>query len=150
MRFSRQPRYEARPLTARKEAAYARKLEKEQARYPLFPEHVAGEQRSLDDEVARRQALSVKTEQDHRDFLARVWRESRALYFAQPENIRESIRRKWRSWTGPSTALYFSSMVDVESGEQARRLARIEREMAPLRERIRRQVAAERAAVLDL
>ncbi|WP_371765521.1 hypothetical protein [Massilia sp.] len=150
MRFSRQPRYEARPLTMRKEAAYARKLAKEQARYPLFPEHVAGEQRSLNDEAARRRALSAKTEQDHRDFLARVWRESRALYFAQPEDIREIIRRKWRAWTGPCTALYFSSMVDVESGEQARRLARTEREFAPIRERIRHQIQAERAAILDL
>jgi hypothetical protein len=150
MRFSRQPRYEARPLTVRKEAAYARKLAREQARYPLFLEHVAGEQRSLDDEAARRRALSVKTEQHHRDFLARARRETRALYFAQPEGIREIIRRTWRAWTVPCTALYFSSMVDFESGEQALRLARIEREFAPVRERIRRQVAAERAAVLEL
>jgi len=150
MRFKRQQRYGPRPLTDRQRAAYARKLAKEQSRYPLFPDHVATEQRGIDDEAARRERLSAKTELSQRQFLAGVWRRARALYFAQPDDVRTQISAKWRAWTGPCTAIYFASMVDVESGEQARRLARIEEEFAPIRERIRRQIAAECSAVLDL
>jgi hypothetical protein len=150
MRFDRQPRYGTRPLTDRQRAAYGRKLVKELSRYPLFPDHVASEQRGLDQEAARREALSERTEQSQRAFLADVWRRARALYFAQPEDVRLTIRTKWRVWTGPCRATYFSWMVDVESGEQARRLARIEAEFAPTREKIRRQILAERTAVLDL
>jgi hypothetical protein len=39
-------------LTQRKAAAFARKQANERNRYPLFAEHVAGEQHSLDDEAA--------------------------------------------------------------------------------------------------
>lgn len=150
MRFERQKRYGPRPLTDRQRAAYARKLAKEQARYPLFSDHVAAEQRSIDDEARHREERSSQTEQDRRNFLAGVWRRSRALYFAQPEEIRRRIRAKWRTWAGPCTACYFASMVDVQSGEQARRLARIEQEFAPIRERIWRQVLAERSSDLGL
>lgn len=41
MRFERQLHYEPRSLPKRQEAAYARMLAHEQARYPLFPRHVA-------------------------------------------------------------------------------------------------------------
>lgn len=150
MRFKRQERYGPRPLTDRQRSAYARKLAKEQARYPLFPVHVAAEQRSIDDEAKRREQRTAKTEADHRNFLADVWRRSRALYFVQPGEIRTRIREKWRTWTGPCTAIYFSCLVDVESGEQARRIAQSEKAFAPTRERIWRQVLAERSSHLDL
>lgn len=150
MRFERQQRYGPRPLTDRMRAAYLRKLAKEQERYPLFADHVAAEQRSLDDEAKRREDGAAQSELDRRQFLAGVWRRARALYFAQPEEIRSRIRDKWRTWAGPGTASYFASMVDVQSGEQARRLARIEQEFAPTRERIWRQVLAERSCDLGL
>lgn len=150
MRFKRQERYGPRQLTDRQRAAYARKLVKEQNRYPLFAEHVAAEQRGIDEEAARREQLSVKTEQSQREFTAGVWRRARALYFAQPDDVRARIGAKWRAWTGPCTAVYFASMVDVESGEQARRLARIDAERAPARERILRQILAQRTSTLDL
>jgi hypothetical protein len=150
MRFERQQRYAPRPLTDRQRAAYTRKLAKEQARYPLFADHVAAEQRSLADEAKRRERHFAQSEFDRRQFLAGVWRRARAAYFAQPEEIRMRIRQKWRTWAGPCTATYFASMVDVESGEQARRLARVEAEFAPVRERIWRQVCAERSSTLDL
>ena len=150
MRFERQQRYGPRSLTDRQRAAYTRKLAKEQARYPLFADHVAAEQRPLDEEIKRREEHATRWESDRRQFLADVWRRARAAYFAQPEEIRSRIRQKWRTWAGPCTATYFASMVDVESGEQGRRLARIEAEFAPVRERIWRQVCAERSSTLDL
>jgi hypothetical protein len=150
MRFERQKRYGPRQLTDRQRAAYARKLAKEKARYPLFSDHVAAEQRSIDEEARHREERSSQTEQDRRNFLADVWRRSRALYFAQPDEIRARIHDKWRTWTGPCTAVYFACMVDVQSGEQARRLARIEQEFAPTRARIRRQILAQQSSTLDL
>lgn len=150
MRFKRFERYGPRQLTDRQRAAYARKLVKEQDRYPLFAEHIAAEQRGIDEEAARRERLSVKTEQRQREFTAGVWRAARALYFAQPDDVRARIRAKWCAWTGPCTAVYFASMVDVESGEQARRLARIDAERAPERERTRQQILAQRTSTLDL
>lgn len=150
MRFDRQQRYGPRPFTDRQRAAYSRKLLKEQARYPLFPDHVAAEQRGLDEEAERRPAQLAAGELRHRRFLAGVWRQSRARYFAQPADVRRCICQKWRAWRGPCTASYFASMVDVESGEQARRLARIEAEQAPILARIRTQVEAELASTLDL
>jgi hypothetical protein len=148
MRFDRQPRHAVRTMSERMREAYARKLQKETARYPLFPDHVAAEQRSLDTEAARRAAVSLDSECERRQFLAQVWRNARALYFAQPVAIRLTIASKWRAWTGPCTATYFAWMVDVESGQQAARLKRIVELHAPVAERIRRQVAAEAAAVL--
>lgn len=150
MRFKRQERYGPRQLTDRQRAAYARKLVKEQNRYPLFAEHVAAEQRGVDEEAARREQLSVKTERNQRAFTADVWRRARALYFAQPDNVRALISAKWRAWTGPCTAVYFACLVDVESGEQARRVARIDAERAPAQERILRQIEAQRDSTLDL
>jgi hypothetical protein len=72
------------------------------------------------------------------------------LYFSQPDNVRALISAKWREWTGPCTALYFASLVDVETGEQARRLARINAERAPARARILRQIKAAQSDTLDL
>lgn len=149
MRFRRQERYGPRQLTERQRAAYARKLVKEQNRYPLFAEHIAAEQRDINQEASHREQLSLKFEQRQRDFTAGVWRSARALYFAQPDDVRARIISKWRAWTGPCTAVHFASMVDVESGEQARRLARIEAERAPLLERIRQQILAQRSSSLD-
>lgn len=60
MRFERQQRYGPRPLTDRQRAAYARKLAKEQARYPLFADHVAAEQRPLDQEIKRREERATR------------------------------------------------------------------------------------------
>jgi hypothetical protein len=149
MRFDRQPRYEPKPLTDRQRGAYARKLSKEKDRYPLFPDHVAAEQRTMDAEEERRVWIRAKCEKDQRDSKAAVWRKARGLYFGQPADVRARIQLKWRVWTGPCTATYFAWMVDVESGEQARRLARLEAEFAPIRKRIRQQVRAEQDSALD-
>ena len=53
----------------------------------------------------------------------RSWRDARRIYFAQPEEVRAVIRAKWATWVGPTTSTYFFWMVDVESGNQARRVA---------------------------
>ncbi|WP_224081704.1 hypothetical protein [Cupriavidus laharis] len=58
-----------------------------------------------------------------RSFHAKCWRDARRIFFAQPEEVRAVIRTKWATWAGPTTSTYFSWMVDVESGNQARRVA---------------------------
>ncbi|WP_354678364.1 hypothetical protein [Cupriavidus plantarum] len=37
--------------------------------------------------------------------------------------MKQEVRSKWRAWTGPTTAQYFSYMVDELSGDQGRRVA---------------------------
>ncbi|QET04036.1 hypothetical protein FOB72_17955 (plasmid) [Cupriavidus pauculus] len=125
MRFTRFrfERYAPIQRNARRESAFARKQTRERERYPLFTDHVAADQHSADDEFARRQRQSDRFEATQRAFHARVWRESRTRFFSLPEPVKQQIRDKWRLWTGPTTALYFSFMVDELSGDQARRVA---------------------------
>lgn len=132
MKFGRYERYEPIKMTDRRRQAFLRKQQKERDRYPLFSDHVASEQRSLGDEATRRQRLRESTEMHMRELYAGMWRQARALYFQQAPELQQQIRTAWAAWTGPRTATYFSWMVDTMSGEQARRLARIEAEMRPL------------------
>lgn len=123
MQFSRQERFEKLSLSDRKIAAFPRKQQRERERYPLFPQHVAAEQHGLDDEISRRSKADTKTEERLRAFHNRVWRDSRKIYFEVNPELRAKIAEAWRVWTGPRTSTYFSSMVDVMSGNQAARLA---------------------------
>ena len=137
MKFQRFERYEAVVMTPRRQSAFGRKQEKERARYPLFSDEIAAQQIDLGGEAQRRQVQRDRFEVEMRAFHARVWRESRALYFRQSSDVRAQICHAWNVWTGPRTALYFSSLVDVKSGEQSRRLARIEVEQRPYLEAAR-------------
>lgn len=123
MRFTRYERHNPIDFNARRQAAFARKQARERDRYPMFSDHVAAEQHSLDAELARRTARGDVFEQSMRAFNAKCWRDARRIYFAQPEDVRAVIRAKWATWVGPTTSTYFSWMVDVESGNQARRVA---------------------------
>ncbi|CAG9186041.1 hypothetical protein [Cupriavidus pampae] len=123
MRFTRFERYEPIQRSRRRESAFARKQTRERERYPLFPDQVAGEQHGADEEFARRQRQSDRFEATQRAFHARVWREARTRFFSLPEALKQEVRSKWRAWTGPTTANYFSYMVDELSGDQARRVA---------------------------
>lgn len=123
MRFTRFERYTPIDFNARRQSAFVRKQQCERDRYPLFSEHIQGEQHSADEEVARRRRQADRFEAWQRALHARVWRQARAHFFSLPEAVKEQIRSQWLTWTGPTTALYFSFMVDELSGDQARRVA---------------------------
>lgn len=123
MLFQRYERYEPITLTDRKAKAFLRKQQKERDRYPLFSEHVAAEQHTLDDELQRRERSRVSFEETMRQSHARSWRQARKLYFSLSDEIRATIRTEWEKWPGPRTSGYFWSMVDLHSGQQAKRLA---------------------------
>lgn len=132
MKFDRRIRHHAVTLTERKAAAFARKQAKERARYPLFAEHVASEQHSLDEEMTRRQSAADAAEANMRAFHARTWRKSRAHYFTLPEKVQAQVRAQWNAWVGPRTSTYFAWMVDTLSGEQAKRVDQAKRESQEL------------------
>ncbi|TWG87880.1 hypothetical protein L602_001500000130 [Cupriavidus gilardii J11] len=122
MRFTRFERYTPIDFNVRRQSAFARKQQRERDRYPLFSEHIQSEQHSADEEMARRRRQADRFEAGQRAFRARVWREARARFFSLPEADKDQIRSQWSTWTGPTTALYFSFMVDELSGDQARRV----------------------------
>lgn len=148
MQFQRYPRYEPITMNERKAAAFLRKQAKERARYPLFAEHVACEQHSLEDELLRRMQRALAYECNLREFHARTWRTSRAIYFTLPADLRAAIRSEWQAWSGPRSATYFAWLVDVRSGNQAKRLARIEQDQTPAVELARRRLSAASALLL--
>jgi len=121
MRFTRFGRHAPINFNTRRQAAFARKQQRERERYPLFAEHVAAEQHSADDELVRRQRRSDRLEATTRDHQARVWRQKRAVYFSLTPEQQAEVRAKWLAWTGPTTAFYFAYIVDNISGEAARR-----------------------------
>ena len=121
MRFTQFGRHDPIHFTARRQAAFARKQQRERDRYPLFADHVAGEQHSADEELARRQRRSDRLEATTRELHARVWREKRAIYFSLSAAQRAEVRAKWLAWTGPTTAFYYAYIVDNASGEAPRR-----------------------------
>lgn len=84
MRFTPFGRHDPINFNARRQAAFARKQQRERDRYPLFAEHVAAEQHSAEDELARRQRRADRFDVTMRGLHARVWREKRAIYFSLP------------------------------------------------------------------
>jgi len=121
MRFTRFGRHNPINFNTRRQAAFARKQQRERDRYPLFADHVAAEQHSPDEELARRQRRADRLDTTLRGLDARVWREKRAIYFSLTADQRAEIRARWLAWTGPTTALYFAYIVDNVSGEAERR-----------------------------
>ncbi|SDD58109.1 hypothetical protein SAMN05216345_111129 [Cupriavidus sp. YR651] len=136
MRFSRLDRHTPIDFNARRQAAFARKQQRERDRYPLFPDHVAGEQHTPDDEVARRQRRSDNLERTTRTLHARIWREKRAVYFSLTGDLQAEIRAKWLEWTGPTTPLYYAYIVDNVSGDYERRVAAARANEKAIRKRV--------------
>ena len=136
MKFQRYDRYEPITITQRKIAAFARKQAAERARYPLFPSHVANEQKSVEAEMAARHSNWESTETRMRAHFARSWRTSRARYFSLPVEVRREILAKWDSWVGPRTPSYFGWMVDTLSGDQEKRWAVFQASCAEIRARL--------------
>ena len=141
MRFTRFERYTPIDFNIRRQAAFARKQQRERERYPLFADHVAGQQHTFDEEVLRRQRNADRFEADQRAFQARVWRKARARFFSLPEAIKAQIRAKWLTWTGPTNAITFSYIVD----DQARRVAQANAARAAIRERVRASMGIQTA-----
>jgi len=136
MRFTRTERYQPLTFTDRKRAAFARKQQRERERYPLFAEHVASEQHSAADEIERRQRRSERSEQTMRNLYARIWREARARFHSQPEDIKAKIRDAWAAWTGPTTCKYFSYVVDLQSGLDEERRVEMRRRATEVRRHV--------------
>lgn len=136
MRFTRFERYTPIDFNTRRQAAFARKQQRERERYPLLAEHVAGEQHTFDEEVLRRQRDADRFEADQRTFQARVWRKARARFLSLPEAIKVQIRAKWLTWPGPTNAITFSYIVDELSGDQARRVAEANAARPAIRQRV--------------
>jgi hypothetical protein len=107
MLFQRYPHYDDYDFTARKQAAYRRKLLKEQGKYPLFADLVASEQLSVEEEGARRLLLARQSLEQWRSFEARIWREARAAYFALSDERKAIVREQWAKWWGGRKAQYF-------------------------------------------
>lgn len=123
MRFTRRERYQPIDFNQRRQAAFARKQLKEQARYPLFSEHVQAEQHDATEEITRRQRRADSLERTMRELDARHWRHGRRMYFAQPETVRAVIRARWEAWVGPTAPTYFIYVVESVTGEGERRSA---------------------------
>lgn len=147
MRFTRFERYTPIEFNARRQAAFARKQQRERDRYPLFPEHVAAEQHKADEEIDRRQRQADRFEASQRAFEARLWRKARTRFFSLPEAVKAQIRAKWLSWPGPTTATNFIYIVDELSGDRARRVAEANAGHTEIRRRawesVNRQAALE-------
>jgi hypothetical protein len=147
MKFERYARYQPITITQRKIAAFARKQQNERARYPLFADHVASEQRTIETEMTRRSGAWESIEVSMRAHHAKTWRTSRARYFSLPEAIQQQIRVKWNSWVGPRTPSYFAWVVDSLSGDQAKRVERCDRERRDIIARIPKSAYAATASL---
>jgi len=123
MRFTRRERYQPIDFNQRRQAAFARKQQREQARYPLFGEHIQAEQHDATEEITRRQRRADRLERTMRELDARHWRHGRRMYFAQPETVRAVIRARWEAWVGPTSPTYYIYVVESVTGEGERRSA---------------------------
>lgn len=148
MRFTRATRFDPIDFNNRRQAAFARKQRRERDRYPLFAEHVAAEQHSVDEEIGRRQRRADNLERTTRELNARTWRSARRLFFSQPEPVKAQIREKWANWRGPTTSQYFAYIVDELSGERARRVAKANRHTATVCQRVRAALGTQ--ATMDI
>lgn len=138
MRFQRVERYEPFAWTKRKQAMAlsrpARDAEKLRRALPLLADQiqVVGVV-DLDAEEQARQAHLIRSENRMRDLYARVWRNARRNYFAATEEQREAIRQQWAAWSGPVTCMYFTYVVDVNTGAFEERSRKCRENMAAVR-----------------
>jgi len=110
-----------------------RDLNRDIKKLPLLGEVLEAQSPTLtvDEERERRIQSHIEYDQKLRDSRAKCWREARAIYFSLPDDVKQRIMDKWNSRMYPLEAVNFASMVDTESGNQARRLADIaEREQS--------------------
>lgn len=114
-----------------------RQAKKLQAKAPLLAELITAEpiqDFDAEAEYKRRQAVHDDFTQSIRDRHARSWREARKRFFELDEVTQKAIIEHWERLTigdgirMPAEAGRFWGIVDKFSGDQARRLAKIEAE----------------------
>lgn len=155
MRFDKSRKAEPFVWTPRKAAMALSKPAREQARLQATHPLLAGilPVRSAEVDLAReaeqRQASWARTEATMRALDARCWRAARRDYFAAPEDQRARIRGAWLQWRGPATPLYFRYLVDVHTGERAKRDAAARARDAELLARIRARLGEQEVLDLD-
>lgn len=117
MRFQKTPRHEAYAVTSRKVAAYERKKIAQQNALPLFAEATAATQISADEEMQRRILSSERSHAERRSQIASQWREVRTRLAELPAHVRAPILERWKTWTGPTTALMLGHIIKSEAAE---------------------------------
>ncbi|HHM8127203.1 TPA: hypothetical protein ACRMWJ_005965 [Pseudomonas aeruginosa] len=117
MRFKQMPRYGEYKFSDRKRRAFARKLVKEQERFPLLAAQIEGEQHSVEEEQQFRLTRMRASEARMRKVHADTWRRVRAMYFALSSSDREVVQEKWRRWSGPADPVCLSYIIRVHTGE---------------------------------
>lgn len=150
MKFVKTPRYQRITLEGRKAAAFRRRQARELARFPLFANEIAASQASIEDEEAKRNELAERSDQNQRDFTARVWKNARRRYFAADATTRAAIRGMWDSWAGPRTGLYFSYCVDYCNGDLERRTQAARAHALAIRREVRAKVGGQQALELEV
>jgi hypothetical protein len=96
MRFRRWPRPTPFEDTSRKRAAFFRKQRLEREALPLFADHIAAQQRDVEDEMRHRAERWSVSQQTSRDQRAASWRAARLRLFALDYDLRHLIRSIWR------------------------------------------------------
>jgi hypothetical protein len=117
MRFRRWPRPTPYEDTSRKRAAFFRKQRLEREALPLFADHIAAQQRDVEDEMRHRAVHWSVSQQDSRDQRAASWRKARQRLFAVDDELRRVIRDIWRGCPYPADPSYFADLLhQIEVG----------------------------------
>lgn len=108
MRFRRWHRPEPYRDSSRKRAAFHRKQRLEREALPLFADQIAAGQHGVEEEMARRVVWWDELECDRRRERAAWWRRGRARLFSFPDDLRQTIRKVWRTCPYPADPASFA------------------------------------------
>ncbi len=111
MRFRRWPRPTPFEDTSRKRAAFFRKQRLEREALPLFADHIAAQQRDVEDEMRDRADRWSVSQQASRDQRATSWRKARRRLFTLDHDLRRVIRVLWRCCPYPADPSYFADLL---------------------------------------
>lgn len=144
MKFEKSPlRHVQRSFEDRHRATFDRKQTRECARLPLLAEHVREQQRSWDDEQARRQASDDAFVCRQRNLEAKFWRKGRAAYFALPAEARTECRAYWDAWRGPAKGTNLIYVVERFNGVGEAREAMMREDSRAMDRRITERLQAQ-------
>lgn len=145
MQFKREERHEAITYTSRKQAAFNRKLIREQQSMPLFAEQIAQAQHSWDEEKRLREERNQRCVQRMRDLYAKQWRKVRKDYYALSPELKAQCKAQWHAFWGPKTASNLAYFVDQLNGALAARTAAGEAQTRLIRQKVLAQVQVQTA-----
>ncbi|SEJ56709.1 hypothetical protein SAMN04244572_04905 [Azotobacter beijerinckii] len=143
MQFKRAERHEAITYTSRKQAAFNRKLAREQQAMPLFADQIAQQQHSWDEEKRLRDQRNQRSVQRMRDLYARQWRKVRKDYYALAPALQAQCKARWHAFWGPKTPANLAYFVDQLNGALAARIAAGEAQTQRIRQKILAQAQAQ-------